>query len=207
MELTLSDFARLAQARVPSGTWSLFESAAGADRALDADPDALGRVRLRSPAAPGPERPETATTILGRVWDAPMAIAPLAHQALAHPSGELATLRGTAAAAGVPVVISARTEHPVEALAAESAAPLWLQVSGPPDRALAERAERAGVEAFVLAAEPRTAGSAPGPGWARLDRMRSLTPLPILVQGVSTGRDVLRALGAGADGLVVAPPG
>nr|WP_255281499.1 alpha-hydroxy-acid oxidizing protein [Actinomadura madurae] len=60
-------------------------------------------------AAAGPARggrPETATTILGRAWDAPVAIAPLAYQTLAHPLGELATVRGTAAAARVPVVIS-----------------------------------------------------------------------------------------------------
>ncbi|MGP4029215.1 aminotransferase class I/II-fold pyridoxal phosphate-dependent enzyme [Actinomadura sp. 3N407] len=216
MELTLSDFARLAEARLPPATWSLFEGGAGAERALAADPDAFDRVRLRSSTTSGAGRPETATTILGRLWDAPVGIAPLAHQALAHPSGELATLRGTAAAAGVPVVISAFAGRPVEELAAESTVPLWLQMcrprDRPPDRALIARAERAGFEALVLAAgvpatAPEAAGSAPGLDWAQVGRVRALTSLPIIVQGVLTGQDALRAIDAGADGIVVANHG
>jgi (S)-3,5-dihydroxyphenylglycine transaminase len=202
MQLTLNDFARLAEARVPPATWSLFEGGAGADRDLAADADAFDRVRLRFPAAPGPERPETATTILGRVWDAPVAIAPPAHEELAHPSGELGIVRGTAAAAGVPVVVGAHAGRPIEDLAAESTVPLWLRTDRPPDRALIERAERAGVEALVVA----TGGPGPGLVPEELDRLCSVTSLPVIVRGVPTGGDALRAIDAGAAGIVVARP-
>lgn len=206
MQLTLNDFARLAEARVPPATWSLFGGGAGADRDLAADADAFDRVRLRFPAASGPERPETATTILGRVWDAPVAIAPPAHEDLAHPSGELGIVRGTAAAAGVPVVVGAHAGRPIEDLAAESGVPLWLRTDRPrdrpPDRALIERAERAGVEALVVA----TGGPGPGLVPEELGRLRSVTSLPVIVRGVLTGGDALRAIDAGAAGIVVARP-
>lgn len=200
MEWTLNDFERLARARVPPEEWDLLEGGAEGGRALAADLEAFARVRLRSPAARGPERPETATKILGRVWDLPVGIAPPARLALAHPSGESATVAGTAAAAGVPVVISASAGASVAGLAAGSAVPLWLRLDRPedrtPDRAFVETAEEAGVEALVLAA-----------GWADAGRLRSLTSLPIVVDGVRAGPGALQAIEAGADAIVVSGHG
>ncbi|TMR10881.1 aminotransferase class I/II-fold pyridoxal phosphate-dependent enzyme [Nonomuraea turkmeniaca] len=155
MELTLGDFARSAQARLDPAIWDFFEGGAGEERTLAANAEAFDRMWLRPRMLRGVSRPETAAKVLGRTWDAPVAIAPLAYQTLAHPMGELATVRGTAAAAKVPVVISTFAGRDVEELAAGSdGVPLWLQIYCLRDRPmienLIERAELAGFEALVL---------------------------------------------------------
>ncbi|MDN3359009.1 aminotransferase class I/II-fold pyridoxal phosphate-dependent enzyme [Actinomadura sp. DC4] len=167
MEWTLSDFARLAHAQMSSATWELMEGGAAEERALAANLKAFEQVRAESAPTRTALRPDTATEILGRSWAAPVAVAPLAYQALAHPLGELATVRGAAAAGGVPVVVSTFAGRTLEELAAEGGVPLWLQVYSLHDRPLlrrlVERAENAGFEALVLTfGTPHAGGDAAG---------------------------------------------
>ncbi|MFD0690828.1 alpha-hydroxy acid oxidase [Actinomadura fibrosa] len=151
--LTLADYARSARARLAPAVWDFLEGGAGEERTLAANTEAFDRYWLRPSVLRGASRPDTATEILGRRWDAPLAVAPVAYHTLAHPAGEAATVRGTAAAAAVPVVISTFASRAVEDLTGRGV-PVWLQVYCLRDRAvtrgLVERAERAGVEALVL---------------------------------------------------------
>nr|QEO73639.1 aminotransferase [uncultured bacterium] len=217
MEWTLSDFARLAKARALPATWDLLEGGPDGERVLAANLAAFDRVRLRPSAGRLPERPDTATKILGRVWEAPLGVAPLARRALDHPSGEVGVIRGTAAAAGVPVVVSAFAGSSVEELAAECDLPLWLQVHGtldhPVSGGLIRRAEQAGFETLVFTTSglggtaPAGVGSDPSPDWAEVSRLRSLTSLPIVVKGILNGSEAVRAADAGADAIVVSNHG
>ncbi|GAA4534932.1 aminotransferase class I/II-fold pyridoxal phosphate-dependent enzyme [Amycolatopsis samaneae] len=154
MELTLDGFARLARERLDPPVWDFLEGGAGEERTLAANAAAFDRIWLRPSVLRGASRPETVAKVLGRTWDAPVAVAPVAYHTLAHPEGELATVRGTGAAAKVPVVISTFAGRPFADLAAEAAVPLWLQVYCMRDRSvtrrLVEHAERAGFEALVL---------------------------------------------------------
>ncbi|ANN17106.1 aminotransferase [Amycolatopsis orientalis] len=154
MELTLGEFARRARERLDPPVWDFLEGGAGEERTLAANTAAFDRIRLRPSVLRGAGRPGTGVKILGRTWAAPVAVAPVAFHTLAHPEGELATVRGIGAAAKVPVVVSTFAGRTFEELAAETAVPLWLQVYCLRDRALTrhlvERAERAGFEALVL---------------------------------------------------------
>jgi len=154
MRLTLGDFARSARTRLDPAIWDFFEGGAGEERTLAANVEAFDRLWLRPRVLRGVGRPDTASTVLGRVWDAPVAVAPLAYQTLVHPLGELATVRGTVAAARIPVVISTFAGRDIEELATVGDGPLWLQVYCLRDRSmtrrLIERAEDAGFEALVL---------------------------------------------------------
>ncbi|MFF1716510.1 alpha-hydroxy acid oxidase [Streptomyces sp. NPDC058268] len=154
MRLTLADFARAARDRLDPGTWDFFEGGAGEERTLAANAEAFDRLWLRPRVLRGAARPETATTILGRSWDAPVAVAPMGYQTLAHPLGELATVRGAANAGRLPVVISTFAGRGVEELAAAGDGRLWLQVYCLRDRAMTRRligrAQDAGFEALVL---------------------------------------------------------
>ncbi|WP_433325297.1 alpha-hydroxy acid oxidase [Spirillospora sp. CA-294931] len=154
MRLTLGDFARSARGRLDPAVWDFFEGGAGEERTLAANLDAFDRQWLRPSVLRGASSPETAVTILGRTWDAPVAIAPIAFQTLAHPMGEVATVQGTAAAARVPVVVSTFSGRTIEEVADGAGLPLWLQVYCLRDRAvtrsLVERARDAGYEALVL---------------------------------------------------------
>ncbi|URN00826.1 aminotransferase class I/II-fold pyridoxal phosphate-dependent enzyme [Actinomadura madurae] len=214
MEWSLNDFMRLARARTSPATWNVFEGDDRERRTLAANLGAFERVRMRLPAPGGPpDRPDTTTKILGRVWDAPVGVAPPARVALGHESGELGVIRGTEAVAEAPVVVGASAAHPVEDLAAASGVPLWLQTRRARDRSVNEdllgRAETAGFEAVVLAvgaADPDSAAD-PALDWAELARLRSLTSLPILAKGVLTGADAQRAIDTGADGVIVSNHG
>ncbi|MEU6748987.1 aminotransferase class I/II-fold pyridoxal phosphate-dependent enzyme [Spirillospora sp. NPDC046719] len=150
---SLEQFSRLARQRLDPAVWDFLAGGAGDERTLAANTAAFDAVRLRPAVLTGVAEPELATKILGRAWAAPVAVAPMAYQALADPEGELATVRA-AGAAGLPVVVSTFASRTFADLAAEASAPLWLQVYCLRDRAatlrMVERAERAGFEALVL---------------------------------------------------------
>ncbi|MDQ0698843.1 (S)-3,5-dihydroxyphenylglycine transaminase [Streptomyces sp. W4I9-2] len=151
--LRIADWAAPARARMDAHAWDFIEGGAGEERTLTENLRAFDRVRLLTRVLSGVGHCDTSVTVLGRRWASPVAVAPLAYHTLVHPEGEVATVRG-AAAAGVPVVVSTFAGRAFEDLAASAATPLWLQVYCFRDRAttrrLVERAERAGFEALVL---------------------------------------------------------
>lgn len=150
--ITLADYAAAARERLGPAVWDFVEGGAGAERTLAANLTAFERVRLRPRVLTGLGLPHTKTEVLGRVWGAPVGVAPMAYHTLAHPEGEVATAR-----AGVPLVVSTFASRTFEDIAAAATAPLWLQVYCFRDRTstrrLVERAERAGFEALVLTAD------------------------------------------------------
>jgi isopentenyl diphosphate isomerase/L-lactate dehydrogenase-like FMN-dependent dehydrogenase len=151
--VTLKDYAHLARDRLEPAVWDFFEGGAGEERTLAANMEAFDRVRLRPAVLRGAAYPDTKTCILGATWSAPVGIAPMAFHTLAHPEGELATVRA-AASIGLPVVVGTFAGRTFEELAAVAGARLWLQVYCFRDRSrtrrLVERAEQAGMEALVL---------------------------------------------------------
>ena len=95
-----------------------------------------------------------ARTVLGTQLPAPVLLAPIGVQTLAHPEGELAMARA-AAEVGVPFVASTAAAHTIEQVAqAAGELPRWYQLYWPRDRELArsfvKRAESAGYGAIVL---------------------------------------------------------
>ncbi|MFF3641292.1 aminotransferase class I/II-fold pyridoxal phosphate-dependent enzyme [Streptomyces sp. NPDC002564] len=203
------------------------EHAADGGGASAANRAAFDRRGLRQggPGTPGP--PETAVKILGRVWSAPLVVGPLA--APARPGGELAVVRA-AGAAGLPAVVGAFAERTFAELASAAEVPPWLRTYAFRDhdteRRLAAAARDAGFGAVVLAlhghedvrvrkvAAPANLGR-PGPlsdirslldaraDWPAVDRLRAAVDLRLLVAGVRTAADALRAVDSGADSIVV----
>ncbi|MFE7598457.1 aminotransferase class I/II-fold pyridoxal phosphate-dependent enzyme [Streptomyces sp. NPDC057494] len=151
--LTLSDYEEAAKRRFDQASWDFIAGGSGQERALAANLAAFDRVRLHPRVLSGAGLPETKTTVLGRSWSAPIAVAPMAYHTLADPEGEVATARA-AGRAGLPLVVSTFAGRTFESIAEAASTPLWLQVYCFRDRAttrqLVERAERAGFEALVL---------------------------------------------------------
>jgi (S)-3,5-dihydroxyphenylglycine transaminase len=248
---SLGEYARLAKERLDPGVWDFFEGGAGAERTLAANTAAFERMRLRPSVLTGVAEPELAAKILGMTWAAPVAVAPMAYQTLADPTGELATVRA-AGRAGVPVIVSTFSGCRLEDLAAAAGAPLWLQLYCFRDRSvtrrLIERAEHAGLEALVLTVDAPRLGRRlrdlrngfrlpsgiepvnlepasfqkgdfavpadhalaefdPALDWGVVDWLRSVSRLPILLKGLMTGADAVRAVEAGVDGVIVSNHG
>jgi 4-hydroxymandelate oxidase len=130
----------------------------------------------------------TATELFGRTHAAPLMLAPIAYQRLAHPDGELASVRA-ATALDTGTIVSTLSSVPLEEIAGAArafahelgkpAAPLWFQLYLQPDRehslALVRRAEAACYEAIVLTIDAAIKLSGmtlpPGVGAANLSGM------------------------------------
>ncbi|MFE1973924.1 aminotransferase class I/II-fold pyridoxal phosphate-dependent enzyme [Streptomyces hygroscopicus] len=151
--LSLDEYAERARTRLDPAVWDFIEGGAGDERTLAANRAAFDRVRLRPRVLTGTGEGDPSTTVLGRRWAAPVAVAPMAYHTLMHPDGETATARA-AGAAGLPLVLSTFAGRSFAEIAAVAGSPLWLQVYCFRDRAttrrLVERAADAGFEALVL---------------------------------------------------------
>jgi isopentenyl diphosphate isomerase/L-lactate dehydrogenase-like FMN-dependent dehydrogenase len=106
-------------------------------------------------------------TVLGEELQAPVLLAPIGVQTLAHPDGELASARACAHV-GLPLIASTAASHTIEQIAEAASTPtdaphaqgqggghgFWYQLYWPRDRELARsfisRAERAGYKAIVV---------------------------------------------------------
>jgi lactate 2-monooxygenase len=93
-------------------------------------------------------------TVLGTKMTAPVLMAPIGVQTVAHEDGELASARA-AAHVGVPLIASTAASHTIEQIAeAAGEQSCWYQLYWPRDKELArsfiERSEKAGYEAIVV---------------------------------------------------------
>ncbi|MGW7689288.1 aminotransferase class I/II-fold pyridoxal phosphate-dependent enzyme [Streptomyces asiaticus] len=151
--LSLDEYAERARTRLGPEVWDFIEGGAGEERTLAANRAAFDRTRLSPRVLTGAGECDPSTTILGRRWGAPVAVAPMAYHTLMHPDGETATARA-AGAAGLPLVVSTFAGRTFAEIAAAATSPLWLQVYCFRDRdttrRLIEHAEAAGFEALVL---------------------------------------------------------
>jgi lactate 2-monooxygenase len=93
-------------------------------------------------------------TVLGTKLPAPVMLAPIGVQTVAHPEGELASARACAHV-GLPLIASTAASHTIEQIAeAAGEQSCWFQLYWPRDRELARsfiaRAEKSGYEAIVV---------------------------------------------------------
>lgn len=159
---SLADYEARAERHLGPEAWRHIQEGAGREITLRENRAAFDRIGLL-PRALADLSGHTRVELLGRTHAAPILLAPLAYQRLAHPEGELATVRAaTALDTGMvaSTLASVRIEEIATAarsLASElgkQASPLWFQLYLQPDREhslqLVRRAEAAGYEAIVL---------------------------------------------------------
>ncbi len=136
------------------GPRGYIEGGAGLGETMRANREAFDHWRLRPRMLRDVSERSLARTVLGTELKAPVLLAPIGVQTLAHPEGELAVARG-AAEVGVPLVASSAASHTIEQIAGELGEQArWYQLYWPRDRELAhsfvKRAERAGYGAIVV---------------------------------------------------------
>jgi lactate 2-monooxygenase len=136
------------------GPRGYIEGGAGLGETMRANREAFDHWRLRPRMLRDVSERSLARTVLGTELKAPVLLAPIGVQTLAHPEGELAVARG-AAQVGVPLVASSAASHTIEQIAGELGEQArWYQLYWPRDRELARsfvtRAEQAGYGAIVV---------------------------------------------------------
>jgi lactate 2-monooxygenase len=136
------------------GPRGYIEGGAGLGETIRANREAFDHWRLRPRMLRDVSERSLKRTVLGTELKAPVLLAPIGVQTLAHPEGELAVARG-AAQVGVPLTASSAASHTIEQIAGELGEQArWYQLYWPRDRELAhsfvKRAERAGYGAIVV---------------------------------------------------------
>ncbi|PTL56306.1 lactate 2-monooxygenase [Paraconexibacter algicola] len=143
-----------AAATLARGPWGYIAGGAGRGDTMRANQAAFDRWALSPRMLRDVAQRSTARTVLGTPLPAPVLLAPIGVQTLAHPDGELATARASART-GVPLVTSSASSFTFEEIAEASGdTPRWYQLYWPKDRTIAtsfiRRAEAAGYSALVV---------------------------------------------------------
>ena len=141
--------------------WAYFSGGVGDELTLQANSAAYARRLLHPRVLADLRGGHTRVTLLGRTFEHPILLAPVAYQKMAHPEGERATMLG-ASAMKAGMIVSTQSTVLLEDLAREAQAPLWFQLYVQRDRALTQslvaRAEAAGFEAIVVTVDAPVLG-------------------------------------------------
>jgi len=177
----------------------------------DSERKGFDRITFRPRLMVDSRQMDLTTELFGDKLFMPILIGPVAEQKRFHPEGELAMVRGAAAAKAI-LVVPQRASYPIDQIAAEAKAPFWYQVYlGSPvaeARAGVERAVSAGCKVLcvTVGADPQqsdTAVARAGIDWSALDRLRSGGKVAVVLKGVMSPEEAHAAVAAGAQGIVV----
>jgi 4-hydroxymandelate oxidase len=159
--VTLADFEPLARKRMTHMAYEYIAGGAGDEITLRDNQAAFDRIRLHPRVLVDVSRLDTRLTLFGQALDFPILLAPTAYHRIVHPDGEIATVRG-AAAAGATAVISSFATTSIEDVAKAATGPLWFQLYVNKDRGftrdLVQRAEAAGCRALCVTVDSPTTG-------------------------------------------------
>lgn len=150
----LSDFEREAARLLPAPVAAYLFGGSGDEITLAANRRAFDFLTLLPRVGRDLSGGDTAITLLGARYAAPVLAAPLAYQRLFHPEGEVGTARACAAF-DLGYCLSTLSSTPMEAVRASAeGAPQWFQLYAQPREAdtltLVRRAEDAGFCALVI---------------------------------------------------------
>jgi 4-hydroxymandelate oxidase len=138
-----------------------FAGGAGAESTLEASGYAWDRWQLHPRVLHDISTVDTATTLLGERLAAPIVVAPMGYQRLAHPDGELATARACAGV-GLSFALSTYATTSLEEVAACAEGPRWFQAYVLRDRAITvdmlQRAASSGCSAVLLTVDAPVVG-------------------------------------------------
>ncbi|HEX7872838.1 MAG TPA: alpha-hydroxy acid oxidase [Sphingobium sp.] len=187
---SLADYERHAANLMPPASWHHVQEGSGPGHVPGVDRAAYDRIRLLPRRLTDLREGSTAVHLLGEHHVAPILLAPVAYQRLAHEEGELATVRA-ATALGIATILSTLSSVPMEEVAAAAAgaarelgrpsAPLWFQLYFQEDRAqtlsLVRRAEAAGYSAIVFTVDAAVKrGGFPLPPGVEAANLRGMPP-------------------------------
>jgi 4-hydroxymandelate oxidase len=118
-------------------------------------------IRMKPRVLVDVDKLDTRLQLFGQNLAFPILLAPTAYHKLIHPTGEIGTARG-AAAAGATLVVSSFATVGIEDVARAAKGPLWFQLYVQRDRgftkALVQRAEATGCKALVITVDTPVLG-------------------------------------------------
>lgn len=233
--VSIRDFERLAPASMSRPAWEFINAGAGDEHTARWNEEAFVRLQLRQRNLEDVTRLDTRIRLLGRERPHPIFLAPTSNHTLAHPDGEVATVRGAGEAAALTVV-STFADKPLEEIARAATQPLWHATYVLKDRGacreLLQRVEAARCEAICIPIDSPAMGARdrelrtyrlPGEPvsflkhpadywrfpttWKDIEWVRSQTKLPVILKGVLEPDDADRGIAVGASAIYVSNHG
>ncbi|HET6549883.1 MAG TPA: alpha-hydroxy acid oxidase [Solirubrobacter sp.] len=154
--VAIDDLAALARRNLPSGAWAYLEGGGEGEYTLRRNRAAFDALELLPHVLGDVSDVDTATTVLGGASPLPIVLSPVGAPRMFHHEGELAVARA-AGHAGIPYAVSTMATVSVEAIAAQTAAPLGFQLYVWGDRGEARgalaRARAAGYRVLLLSVD------------------------------------------------------
>ena len=198
--VNLEEFEAAARPRLTPSAYAYIASAAGDELTAARNRAAFASIRLKPRVLVDASHLDTRIELLGRTLEFPILLAPVAYHKLAHPDGELATVRG-AGMARAALVVSTYATVSLEKVAKAATAPLWMQLYVNPDRTftreLVRRAEAAGYGALCLTVDSPVFGTR-----NREQRVGFSLPAGVRLENLTAlGGSVQTRLHAAADGV------
>ena len=126
--LNLWDYELLAEQKLDPVAFGYFAGGAGDEVTLRENIEAFRRLKLRPRVLVDVTSVTTGIELLGHELSMPVLVAPMAYQRLAHPEGELATVRAAARTGTVFCLSTIATATPAEVSAAAPEAMRWFQL-------------------------------------------------------------------------------
>jgi len=160
--VSISDLEAIAQRRMEHMAWEYVSGGAADEITLRWNREAYDKIRLNPHVLRDVGTVDTKVKILGLELSFPVLLAPAALHKLAHPEGELATVRG-AGAAQAAMALSTMSSVTLEEVAQSASGPLWFQLYVQKDKGytaeLVKRAEAAGYKALVITVDTPVDGA------------------------------------------------
>jgi len=163
--LNLYELEKLAKEKLTQSAHGYYASGAWDEVTLRENRAAFERIKTHYRVLVDVSRRDMSTTLFGHRISMPILIAPTAFHKLAHPDGELATVRA-AGKAGTIMVLSSLSTSLVEDVVRAATGPVWFQLYINKDRGftrdLVARVAAAGCQALMVTVDT--------PEWGRRER-------------------------------------
>jgi len=159
--INLFEYEELARQNLPRMAYDYYASGSNDEISLRENRDAWERIALYFRVLRDISSRSLETTVLGQKVALPILAAPTAFHKLAHPEGELASVRAVGRHGSI-LILSTLSTCSLEEVSAVATGPIWFQLYVYRDRgatrALVERAEAAGCQALVLTVDAQLWG-------------------------------------------------
>ncbi|KAI7733318.1 hypothetical protein M8C21_000233, partial [Ambrosia artemisiifolia] len=218
--VNVKEYQELAKQALPKMYYDYFAGGSEDQHTLRENVDAFQRITIRPRILVDVSKVDMSTTILGYKTSAPIMIAPTAMHKLAHPEGEILTAKA-AAACNVIMGLSFMSTCTIEEVASSCNAVRFFQLYVYKRREISalmvKRAETNGFKAILLTADTPKLGRREADiknkssyssfvlqdiAW-----LKSITKLPIMIKGVLTREDAIKAVEVGVEGIIVSNHG
>ncbi len=233
--LSLFDYQAEAEKHISHGAWERIMGASADELTMKWNHEAYEHIRLKPRVLNDVSKLDTRVKLFGQEMAFPIILAPTGAQKFVHPEGDLASVRG-AAAAQATICISSSASMKVEDIAHAATGPVWFQLYVQKDRAftkdLVQRAEGAGCRGLCVTVDSPTFGARnredrakdelparelpnlkgkdyldPTLSWKDIEWLRGFAKTPIMLKGILNPDDAAIAVKTGIAGIIVSNHG